>query len=62
MAGKKVTRICDEVIWMLDDYEALAQLAFAEGATSSSVIVLLDSLNRQLRCIVHRMNEAGMGT
>lgn len=47
---------------MLDDYEALAQLAFAEEGTSSSVVVLLDSLNRQLSRIVDRMGDAGMVT
>jgi len=62
MAGKKVNRIGDEVVALLDGYEALQEMAITADGAGMPVVYLLESLNRQLRCVVGRMDDAGMVT
>lgn len=60
MAGKKVSSIYDEIVVVLDGYEALEEMASLEDVPSLSLVVLLDNLNRQLRCVVDRIDDGGM--
>jgi len=62
MAGKKVNRIGDEVVALLDGYEALEEMAITADGAGMPVVYLLENLNRQLRCVVGRMDDAGMVT
>jgi len=62
MAEKKVNRIGDEVVVLLDGYEALEELAIMADGAGTPVVDLLEGLNRQLRCVVGRMDDVGMVT
>lgn len=56
MADHELTSTLDEVVDLLDCYEALTNLVNA----SDSQTVILSSLNRQFRILIARLNSLGV--